>query len=105
MSEPVWGDAHYPAFTMGAAAQMLGVAPNFLRGLGEAGLLAPRRSAGGHRRYSRHDLELAAAARRLVDQGVTLAAACRIVALEIELAAAHREIARLSARLRRLGGE
>src|SRR5262245_5418152 len=76
-------DAHFPAYTMSAAAALLGVQPGFLRGLGEAGLLAPARSSGGHRRYSRDDLKVAARARQIVDDGMNLAAACRIVQLEI----------------------
>ncbi len=82
-------DPTYPAFSMGAAVKLLGVQPDFLRGLGGAGLIEPARSAGGHRRYSRRDLELATRARELVDTGMPLAAACRIVALEHSLAGAR----------------
>lgn len=45
-------DEHYPAYTMGRAADMLGATQGFLRSLDEAGLITPQRSAGGHRRYS-----------------------------------------------------
>jgi MerR family transcriptional regulator/heat shock protein HspR len=88
-------DADYPAYTMGRAADMLGVTPAFLRSLGAAGLIEPERSHGGHRRYSRHQLQLAGRARQLLDEGLPLAAACRIVALEDRLAAAHRRIIEL----------
>ncbi|GII25867.1 MerR family transcriptional regulator [Planosporangium mesophilum] len=88
-------DVHHPAYGMGAAAEMLGVTPSFLRGLGEAGLVTPHRSDGGHRRYSRHQLELAGRARELVDQGMTLAAACRVVRAEDQLEAARRRITQL----------
>lgn len=88
-------DVHYPAYTMGRAADMLGIQPAFLRNLGEAGLLQPERSAGGHRRYSRHELDLAARAREVVDEGMTLSAACRIVELEYQLEQARRMIRRL----------
>ena len=60
-------DDDYPAYTMGRAAEMLGVTPAFLRSLGEAHLIVPLRSSGGHRRYSRYQLRLAARARELVD--------------------------------------
>jgi hypothetical protein len=90
-------DADYPAYTMGRAAEMLGVTAGFLRALGEVGLLAPQRSAGRHRRYSRHELDLAARARSLVTEGASLAAAARIIALEEELADARRQIADLQA--------
>ncbi|BAL92200.1 putative MerR-family transcriptional regulator [Actinoplanes missouriensis 431] len=84
-----------PAFTMGRAAELIGVTPAFLRSLDETGLIAAGRSSGGHRRYSRHQLDLAARVRRLLDEGFPLAAACRIVTLEDRLAAAHRRIAEL----------
>jgi DNA-binding transcriptional MerR regulator len=64
------------------------VTPAFLRGLDEAKLFTPQRSPGGHRRYSRYQLRLAARARELVDQGTPLEAACRIIILEDQLAEA-----------------
>jgi DNA-binding transcriptional MerR regulator len=88
-------DADYPAYTMGRAAEMLGVTAAFLRSLGTAGLVEPQRSLGGHRRYSRHQLVLAGRVRQLLDEGLPLTAACRIVALEDRLAAAHRRIIEL----------
>jgi MerR family transcriptional regulator/heat shock protein HspR len=88
-------DADFPAYTMGRAAEMIGVTPAFLRSLGAAGLIAPERSLGGHRRYSRHQLQLAGRVRQLLDEGLPLAAACRIVTLEDRLAAAHRRIVEL----------
>jgi DNA-binding transcriptional MerR regulator len=78
-------DDHYPAYTMGRAAEMLDTSAGFLRGLDEVGLIEPQRSTGGHRRYSRHQLRLAARVRELVDQGTGLDAACRIVTLEDQL--------------------
>jgi MerR family transcriptional regulator/heat shock protein HspR len=88
-------DADFPAYTMGRAAEMIGVTPAFLRSLGAAGLIEPERSLGGHRRYSRHHLQLAGRVRQLIDEGMPLVAACRIVVLEDRLAAAHRRIAEL----------
>lgn len=88
-------DADFPAYTMGRAAEMIGVTPAFLRSLGTAGLIEPERSLGGHRRYSRHQLRLAGRVRQLLDEGLLLAAACRIVTLEDRLAAAQRRIAEL----------
>ena len=83
-------DDHYPAYTMGRAAEMLGTTAGFLRSLDEAKLIAPQRSAGGHRRYSRAQLRMAARVRELVDQGTGLDAACRIVTLEDQLHEARR---------------
>ncbi|GAA5210172.1 MerR family transcriptional regulator [Streptomyces thinghirensis] len=83
-------DDQYPAYTMGRAAELIGATPGFLRALGEAGLISPKRSEGGHRRYSRQQLRRAARARELVDQGTPIEAACRIVRLEDDLEAALR---------------
>jgi len=92
-------DADFPAYTMGRAADMIGVTPAFLRSLGAAGLIEPERSLGGHRRYSRHQLQLAVRVRQLLDEGILLTAACRIVMLEDRLAAAHRRIVELGGTL------
>ncbi|MET9908749.1 MerR family transcriptional regulator [Streptomyces sp. NPDC006476] len=78
-------DDDYPAYTMGRAADVLGTTPAFLRAVGEIELIAPLRSEGGHRRYSRRQLRTAARARELVDQGTPVEAACRIVSLEDQL--------------------
>lgn len=87
---PAIDDEDYPAYTMGRAAEMLGTTPGFLRSLDEAKLITPQRSEGGHRRYSRYQLRLAARARELVDNGTALEAACRIIILEDQLAEALR---------------
>ena len=89
-------DEHYPAYTMGRAAEMLNTTAGFLRSLDEAKLIEPQRSPGGHRRYSRYQLRLAARVRELVDHGTGLDAACRIVTLEDQL----HEAQRLNAQLR-----
>jgi hypothetical protein len=88
-------DEDYPAYSMGRAAEMLGVTPAFLRSLDAARLIVPQRSSGGHRRYSRYQLRLAQRARDLVDGGTALDAACRIIILEDQLAEAERINARL----------
>ncbi|GAA3124464.1 MerR family transcriptional regulator [Streptomyces rameus] len=83
-------DDDYPAYTMGRAADVLGTTPAFLRAIGEAELITPLRSEGGHRRYSRRQLRVAARARELVVQGTPVEAACRIVTLEDRLGDALR---------------
>ena len=92
MAQPddMFGDDDYPAYTMGRAAEIVGATPDFLRRLDEAKLIAPSRSAGGHRRYSRYQLRLATRARELCDQGTALEAACRIIILEDQLEEALR---------------
>ena len=56
----------------------------FLRGLGAV------RHQGPSTRYSRYQLRIAARARELVDQGIPIEAACRIVILEDQLEEAQR---------------
>jgi DNA-binding transcriptional MerR regulator len=93
MAQPddMFGDEDYPAYTMGRAAEIVGVSPDFLRRLGEAKLIDPHRSPGGHRRYSRYQLRLAARARDMCEQGTALEAACRIIILEDQLEEALRQ--------------
>lgn len=90
-SNPIdkFDDEDYPAYSMGSAARILETTPAFLRSLDEAKLLTPQRSEGGHRRYSRYQLRIAARARELVDHGTALDAASRIIILENQLAEAH----------------
>ncbi|MEV4539893.1 MerR family transcriptional regulator [Asanoa sp. NPDC049518] len=84
-------DENYPAYTMGRAAEIIGCSPDFLRKLGDAKLIDPLRSGGGHRRYSRYQIRLAARAREMCDQGTDIASACRIIILEDQLEEALRE--------------
>ncbi|MCY0947205.1 MerR family transcriptional regulator [Streptomyces antarcticus] len=93
-------DDDFPAYTMGRAADMLGTTQSFLRAIGEHRLITPLRSPGGHRRYSRYQLRIAARARELVDQGTPVEAACRIVILEDQL----QEAQRINAEHRRTSG-
>jgi DNA-binding transcriptional MerR regulator len=82
-------DPDYPALTMSQAAELLGVQAAFLRSLDGSGVLTPHRSPGGHRRYSRHQLALAARLRTLLDDGHSLASAGAIVELQDDLATAR----------------
>ena len=102
MSEPQEGlnrldDPAYPALTMSQAAELLGVQAAFLRSLDDVGLLSPHRSPGGHRRYSREQLVVAARVRGLLDDGHSLASAELIVGLQDELATARADAAELRA--------
>lgn len=93
-------DADHPTYTIGQAADLLGVRQAFLRSLDTASLLSPQRSDGGHRRYSRRQLERAVRIRVLFDEGHTLAATARIVELEDALAAARAQIVALEEQIR-----
>jgi DNA-binding transcriptional MerR regulator len=88
-------DPDFPTLTMSQAAQLLGVQAAFLRSLDTSGVLQPHRSPGGHRRYSRHQLDLAARMRGLLDDGHSLASAETIVGLQDELASARADAEQL----------
>ena len=95
-------DPDYPALTMSQAAALLGVQAAFLRSLDGSGALSPHRSPGGHRRYSRHQLVLAARLRGLLDEGHPLASAEVIVGLQDQLADARADGDRLRDAVARL---
>jgi MerR family transcriptional regulator, heat shock protein HspR len=95
-------DPDFPALTMSQAADLLGVQAAFLRSLDGSGVLNPHRSPGGHRRYSRAQLALAARLRTLLDEGHTLASAEVILGLQDELADARADTARLQGTVDRL---
>jgi excisionase family DNA binding protein len=79
-------DRGAPLYTVSQAAEMLGVQPAFLRRLDSEGVVTPARSAGGQRRYSRSDLDHVVAIVELMESGVTLSGAQRIIDLENEVA-------------------
>ena len=88
-------DPDFPALTMSQAATLLGVQAAFLRSLDSSGFLQPYRSPGGHRRYSRAQLDLAARMRGLLDDGHSLASAETIVGLQDQLASARADAEQL----------
>jgi DNA-binding transcriptional MerR regulator len=96
-------DPDFPALTMSQAAELLGVQAAFLRSLDVSGVLEPHRSPGGHRRYSRAQLTLAARMRGLLDDGHSLSSAETIVGLQDQLASARADadqLRRTTAQLR-----
>jgi MerR family transcriptional regulator/heat shock protein HspR len=98
-------DPDFPALSMSQAADLLGVQAAFLRSLDGSGVLAPHRSPGGHRRYSRAQLAVAARMRGLLDDGHSLASAEAIVSLQDELAESRADADRLRADVHRLRDE
>jgi DNA-binding transcriptional MerR regulator len=98
-------DPDYPALTMSQAAELLGVQQAFLRSLDGSGVLEPHRSPGGHRRYSRHQLAVAARVRGLLNEGHSLASSLVILGLQDELADARADADRLRGTVDRLRAE
>ena len=80
-------------YTVSQAAELLDVQPAFVRRLDTEGVVIPARSAGGQRRYSRNEIDHIAALAGLMGEGMTLAAAQRIIELENEIADLRRQLA------------
>jgi len=102
MSENHTEDHEEPAFIISVAARMLGVHAQTLRYYERAGVVAPSRSRGRIRLYSRADLDRIRQIQRLIEElGVNLAGAeiiidmsGRLRALEEECETLRREVQR-----------
>ncbi|MEU8342058.1 MerR family transcriptional regulator [Spirillospora sp. NPDC048832] len=92
-------DEHAALFTVGQVAQMLDVQQAFLRRIDDQRVVSPRRSAGGQRRYSRHEIGRIQQVVVLMGEGMTLPAIRRIFELQAELAEVTRERDELARRL------
>ena len=99
---PALDDEHAPLFTVGQVAAMLEVQQAFLRRIDDQQVVSPQRSAGGQRRYSRHDIGQLQQVVTMMGQGMTLPAIRRIIALQYQLADLRRERDDLAARLHAL---
>jgi MerR family transcriptional regulator/heat shock protein HspR len=75
-------------FLISVAAELAGMHAQTLRTYDRLGLVSPRRSSGGGRRYSQHDVDLLREVQRLSqDEGVNLAGIKRIIELTNQVAA------------------
>ncbi len=74
-------DAAVPFYTIGQTSQLLGIPQATLRRLEEQELVAPGRTGGGQRRYSREDIAQLRDVVELTDEGVTLAGVRKVLAL------------------------
>ncbi|MHB1488586.1 MAG: MerR family transcriptional regulator [Acidimicrobiales bacterium] len=77
---------------MGQVAGMLGVQPAFLRRLDAEDVVQPARSAGGQRRYSRHEIHTVEKVVGLADEGLTLAGIRRLLVLEASVRDLQRQL-------------
>jgi len=86
-------------FLISVAAELAGMHAQTLRTYDRLGLVTPRRTSGGGRRYSQHDVDLLREVQRLSqDEGVNLAGIKRIIELTTQVEA-------LQSRLRELADE
>ncbi len=100
---PALEDECAPMFSVGQVASILEVQQAFLRRIDDQQVVSPQRSAGGQRRYSRHDIGQIQQVVTMAGEGMTLPAIRRIIQLQYELAEIRRERDELAARLDDLG--
>ncbi len=82
-------------YIISVAAELAGVHPQTLRTYERKGLLAPKRTAGGTRRYSERDVARVQLIQQLTqEEGVNLAGVLRILELEDELERLRRRLER-----------
>jgi DNA-binding transcriptional MerR regulator len=86
-------DVHWPLYTVGQVAQLLGVQPAFLRRLDTERVVQPARSGGGQRRYSRTEIGRIEQVAGLAGEGFTLPAIRRVLELQAEVASLQRQLA------------
>lgn len=87
-------------FLISVAAELAGMHAQTLRTYDRLGLVSPRRTTGGGRRYSEHDVDLLREVQRLSqDEGVNLAGIKRIIELTNQVDALQARIKELSEEL------
>jgi MerR family transcriptional regulator, heat shock protein HspR len=90
-------------FLISVAAELAGMHAQTLRTYDRLGLVSPRRSSGGGRRYSERDVELLREVQRLSqDEGVNLAGIKRIIELTNQVEALQSRIHEMSRELESL---
>jgi MerR family transcriptional regulator/heat shock protein HspR len=87
-------------FLISVAAELAGMHAQTLRTYDRIGLVRPRRTSGGGRRYSQNDVELLREVQRLSqDEGVNLAGIKRIIELTNQVEALQARVKELTEEL------
>ena len=87
-------------FLISVAAELAGMHAQTLRTYDRLGLVRPRRTSGGGRRYSEHDVDLLREVQRLSqDEGVNLAGIKRIIELTNQVEALQSRVKELTEEL------
>jgi MerR family transcriptional regulator/heat shock protein HspR len=95
-----------PVYVISVAASLSGMHPQTLRGYERVGLVTPRRSAGGGRRYSMRDILALREIQRLSqEEGINLNGIKRILDLERDLQQARMLAAQLHSDMSQLRAE
>ncbi len=90
-------------FLISVAAELAGMHAQTLRTYDRLGLVSPRRTSGGGRRYSERDVDLLREVQRLSqDEGVNLAGIKRIIELTNQVTALQSRIKEMSAEIEAL---
>lgn len=90
-------------FLISVAAELAGMHAQTLRTYDRLGLVRPRRTSGGGRRYSEHDVELLREVQRLSQhEGVNLAGIKRIIELTNQVEALQARLKELTEEVERL---
>lgn len=90
-------------FLISVAAELAGMHAQTLRTYDRIGLVSPRRSSGGGRRYSERDVDLLREVQRLShDEGVNLAGIKRIIELTNQVEALQSRVKEMAAELETL---
>jgi len=95
----VHGSDRRAVYIISVAAELAGVHPQTLRIYEQKGLVRPHRTSGNTRRYSEADIDRLRRVQRLTQEGVNLAGAKRIMALEEEINRMRARIAQLEVSL------
>lgn len=94
-ADEVGFDIELPAFTVGQTAELAHIHPQTLRQYDRLGLVSPRRTEGGARRYSLRDIARLVRTQHLSqDEGINLTGITRILDLEEENRQLRRELKR-----------
>ena len=93
-------------FLISVAAELAGMHAQTLRTYDRLGLVSPRRSSGGGRRYSERDVDLLREVQRLSqDEGVNLAGIKRIIELTNQVDALSARVSELSQQVEHLSAK
>ena len=92
-------DENAPLYTVGQVAELLCHKQAFLLRVDQLHVVTPQRSEGVQRRNTRYEIQVIQQVVNMADQGITLQAIRRIIALERQLAQASRERDQLAGRL------
>ncbi|WP_306556900.1 MerR family transcriptional regulator [Arthrobacter sp. Marseille-P9274] len=91
-------------YGISVAADLLGVGEQTLRLYERKGLVEPARTDGGTRRYSQNDVDRMRRIGELVGDGLNLAGVGKVLRLEEDNAALHRELKAARKRAAKRGG-